>query len=317
MTFVPAPTVQVERPTHSQALHELAELLARHAPVDGTHSTTIPGLSAIRISKPSDELVHALHQPAVCVIVQGSKRVLLRNEVYAYDASRFLVFTVDLPISAQVVEASAQEPYLCLRLDFDAGEIAALLLKSGEPAPAREGSMRGLYLSRTSEPMLDAMVRLMRLLDAPEDAAALAPLAVQEILYRLLKSPEGPRLATIARAGSHTHRIARAIAWLKAQYAQPLRIDELARTVHMSASSLHHHFRAVTSMSPLQYQKQLRLQEARRLLMGEVSDIAHAAYRVGYESPSQFTREYSRLFGAPPSRDVQRLRGREIMDATA
>ena len=176
--------------------------------------------------------------------------------------------------------------------------------------PAAPGpDARGLYLSRTGAPLLDAVVRLLRLLDAPgDDAAALAPLVQQEIIYRLLRSEEGARLARVARADSQAHRVARAIAWLKAHYAEPLRVETLAQHVHMSASSLHHHFRAITAMSPLQYQKQLRLQEARRLLLGEVSDAASAGHRVGYESPSQFSREYARLFGVPPARDAQRMR---------
>lgn len=295
-------------PEFNGRLRELAELLCRHAPVDGIHPTSLAGVSAIRVSRPSDEALHALHRPALCVIAQGAKRVLLQEEVYAYDASRFLVCSVDLPITAQVVEATTQAPYLCFLLDFDPSDISALLL-ARTPLPAvRAGSTRGLYLSRSSAPMLDAVVRLMRLADAPDDANLLAPLATQEILVRLLRSEEGHRLAHIARSGSQAHRIAKAIEWLKTHYAEPLRIEELAQRAHMSPSSLHHHFRTVTSMSPLQYQKQLRLQEARRLMLGEVPDAASAGHRVGYESPSQFSREYARLFGAPPARDMQRLR---------
>jgi AraC-like DNA-binding protein len=291
-----------------QALAELAAGLARHAPTDGVHATAIDGVHAIRVSRPSSELVFALHQPAVCVIAQGCKRVMLGKEVYAYDASRFLVFSVDLPVSAQVTQATPREPYLCFRLDLHAADIAALLIRTGEvPAPP-DAPGRGLYVSRTTEPLLDAVRRLVRLLDEPAERAALAPLVIQEIVYRLLCSDQGHRLAAIARADSHASRIARAIVWLKSNYAAPLRTEALARHAHMSVSSLHHHFKAVTSMSPLQYQKQLRLQEARRLLLGEVSEIAAAAFRVGYESPSQFTREYSRAFGVPPSRDLQRLR---------
>ncbi len=289
-------------------LRELADLIERHAPGDGIHETAMPGVCAIRTSEPSVEMVHAMHQPAVCVIAQGAKRVMLQSEVYAYDASRFLVFSVDLPISAQVTAATPQTPYLCFRLDLDPREIAALLLKLGMPPASQKGSSRGLYLSRTSDAMLDAVIRLMRLLDTPADAAALGPLAVQEILYRLLKSEQGEQLARIGRSESHAHRIARVISWLKAHFSETLRIERLAVEAHMSVSSLHHHFRAVTAMSPLQYQKQLRLQEARRLLLSEAIDAAAAGHRVGYESPSQFSREYSRLFGAPPSRDLRRLR---------
>jgi AraC-like DNA-binding protein len=292
----------------SRRIGDLADLLARQAGEDGIWPTPIPGLSVIRFSKPSEEIAHALHQPAVCIIAQGAKRVMLRNEVFSYDASRFLVFSVDLPISAQVTDATADAPYLCFRLDLDPATISALLLKAGYAAAAHEPSGRGLFLTQVSDTMVDAAVRLMKLLESPDDASMLAPLAVQELHYRLLRTEQGARLASIAQADSHACRIARTIAWLKTHFAEPLSIEALAREAHMSTSSLHFHFRNVTSMSPLQYQKLLRLQEARRLLVGETTDVSDAGYRVGYESPSQFSREYSRLFGLAPSRDAQRLR---------
>jgi AraC-like DNA-binding protein len=264
-------------------------------------------VSAIKLSAPSDELVHALHQPAVCIIAQGAKRVMLRDEVYTYDASRFLVFSTDLPISAQVTEAKSGEPYLCFRLDLDPVEISELVLQLGPPPARRVATHRGLFLSSVSNGMLDAAIRLMQLLDAPEDVAALAPLATRELVYRLLRSEQGERLAQVARADSHANRVMRAVCRLKSNFAEPLKLDELARECCMSTSSLHHHFRAVTSMSPLQYQKQLRLQEARRLLLSEGIEVSKAGYSVGYESPSQFSREYSRLFGVPPSKDVSRF----------
>jgi AraC-like DNA-binding protein len=293
---------------------DLARHLARHSEADGIWPTAIPGLSVIRFSQPSEEIAHALHQPAVCIIAQGAKRVMLRDEVFGYDASRFLVFSVDLPISAQITDATEAAPYLCFRLDLDPAIISSLLLKtSGHGAGAGESTERGLYLSPVTETMVDAAIRLMELLDAPEDAAVVAPLAVQELHYRLLRSEQGGRLASIAQTDSHAHRIARVIAWLKAHFAEPLSIDDLARVAHMSTSSLHLHFRNVTSMSPLQYQKLLRLQEARRLLVGTTTEVSDAGYRVGYESASQFSREYSRLFGLPPSRDAQRLRASGAM----
>ncbi|MCU7370716.1 AraC family transcriptional regulator [Paucibacter sp. O1-1] len=301
-------TLQPESRDLAHRVGDLARLLQRHAPKDGVSPTAIPRLSAIRFSSPSDELVHALHQPAVCIIAQGAKRVLLRDEVYSYDASRFPVFSTDLPISAQVTHASQDAPYLCFRLDLDPAEISEMVLKLQSAAPARAVTCRGLYLSRVDEGMLDAAIRLMRLLDTPHDAATLAPLAAQELVYRLLRSEQGERLAQASRADSHAHRVTRAITWLKANFAEPLRIEDLARDVHMSTSSLHHHFRAITAMSPLQYQKQLRLQEARRLLLADGVEVSKAGYAVGYESASQFSREYSRLFGVPPSRDAQRLR---------
>lgn len=286
---------------------ELAAQLLRHTPGDGVHPTAIPRLSLIRAARPGEPLV-LLHQPALCVVAQGKKRVHLADEVYVYDASRFLVITIDLPVTGQVVEASPAAPYLCLRLDLDPGELAQMLLEFGPPPPAPQAPARGLYLSAATPAMLDAVLRLTRLLDAPEDIPALAPLAVRELTYRLLKSDEGWRLRQIAAGDGQARRIARAIDWLKQHYAEPLRIDEFARELHMSPSSLHHHFKAVTALSPLQYQKQLRLQEARRLMFSEALDATSAAFRVGYESASQFNREYSRLFGEPPARDLRRLR---------
>lgn len=309
----PAPATASRDPAvDADRVRELATRVARHAPSDGVHATAIPRLHAIRISAPSDELVHALHQPAVCIIAQGAKRVFLGDETYAYDASRFLVFSADLPVSAQVTHASREVPYLCFRLDFDPVDVSELVLQLGSPAEPprslRPPTSRGLFLNDVTDGMLDAALRLMRLLDAPEDAPTLAPLAARELVYRLLRSEQGERLAQVARADSQAGRVLRGIAWLKTHFAEPLRVDDLARECCMSTSSLQHHFRAVTSMSPLQYQKQLRLQEARRLLLAGGMEVAKAGYAVGYESPSQFSREYSRLYGRPPSKDASRLR---------
>jgi AraC-like DNA-binding protein len=286
---------------------ELAETIERFAPRDGVHPTAVERMSLIRSSRPG-EPVHALHQPALCIIAQGSKQVMLGEDVYLYDASRHLVVSVDLPVTARVLQATSQVPYLCFRLDLDPGELAAMLLQAGLPSPSQRTSARGMYLGETCPLMLDAVLRLVRLLETPEDIPALAPLAMREILYRLLKGEHGWRLNQIVTANSQAQRIARVIGWLKEHFAEPLRIEDVAREVHMSTSSLHHHFKAVTAMSPLQYQKQLRLQEARRLMLSEDVDAATAGFRVGYESPSQFSREYSRLFGAPPARDQRRLR---------
>ena len=187
-------------------------------------------------------------------------------------------------------------------------KIAALVLDMNLPAPARQAAGRGLFLENASMPMADTALRLVGLLETPDDIAALAPLAERELLYRLLRGPQGWRLVQAAMADSHAHRIARAVRWLNGRFTEPLRIEDMARAVHMSSSSLHHHFKAVTAMSPLQYQKRLRLQEARRLLLSESLDAATAGHRVGYESASQFSREYGRLFGTPPARDLQRMR---------
>ncbi|WP_377157958.1 AraC family transcriptional regulator N-terminal domain-containing protein [Roseateles sp. UC29_93] len=311
-----------------QDTEALSAMLSRHAPREGVWPTALPRLWIIRLDAPGGELAHAVQPASLCLISQGAKEVRLGEERYVYDAARFMVFTTDLPVSGRVTEATPERPYLCLRLDFDPEEVAELVARSGPPrAPAASGAPvatvapvastgnaegddlgRGLFVSAVTAEMRDASARLMRLLDHPEDQAALAAMAMRELVYRVLRSEQGERLAQVARADSQTQRVHRAIRWLKAHYAQPLRIESLAKEAHMSASSLHHHFRALTSMSPLQYQKQLRLQEARRLLIAEGLEVARAGHAVGYESPSQFSREYSRLYGAPPSRDAAKRR---------
>ncbi|MNH18271.1 Exoenzyme S synthesis regulatory protein ExsA [compost metagenome] len=219
-----------------------------------------------------------------------------------------MVVSVTLPLSGVKLDASPENPSLGLRMDLDPAEISQLIAESGPMLVPNRPSGRGLYVERTDAALLDALLRLIRLLDTPRDIAMLAPLFRREILYRLLRGPQGYRLYEIALANSQTHRVCQAITWLNQNYQLPLRIEDLAREVNLSTSTLHHRFKAVTSMSPLQYQKQLRLQEARRLMLNDGLEAAVAAYRVGYESPSQFSREYSRLYGAPPIRDVARLR---------
>ncbi len=286
---------------------ELARLVEGFVGCDGMHQTAIEPLHLIRCASPG-EMVYGLHKPALCIIVQGGKEVRLADELYRYDPLHYLVVSVTLPVAGCVIRASSEEPYLCIRLDIDPSLIAALVTET-DPAPAPvEAAGRGLYLDRIDSPLLDATLRLVRLLGDPKDIPVLAPLAVREIFYRLLCGPQGQHLQAVALQGSQSHRVNDAIEWLNRNYVEPLRIDDLARRVNLSSSSLHHRFKALTAMSPLQYQKQLRLQEARRLLMVEGLDVSTAAYRVGYESPSQFSREYSRLFGASPVKDMARLR---------
>jgi AraC-like DNA-binding protein len=286
---------------------ELAGAIERLAGRDGEHATLVPGLTLLRLSQPCAP-VHAVHRPALCVIAQGAKQLQLADERYAYDASTYLAVAQDLPVMAQVVQASDQAPYLCLRLDFDPSDLAQCALQWAS-APPRDGS-RGLFVGSVDMALLDPLLRLVRLLDAPHDIAALAPLITREVLYRLLTGAEGWRLGAFAHRGSQAHRIALAIAWLREHFAEPMRIGDLARAAHMSASSLHRHFKAVTAMSPVQYQQRLRLVEARRLMLTRSLDAASAAFCVGYQSPSQFSREYSRLFGASPARDLRALRQR-------
>ena len=295
-------------PLLDDRVRELAGLIERSTGNDGLHATAIPALQFSRLSAPMPLPMRGVQEAALCLIVQGAKRAILADEVYEYDASRFVVASVDLPVTGQVTRASSEAPYLCLVLKLSPATIAEMVTEAESAKTPLPPPSRGLFLQPSSVEMLDAAIRLVKLLDAPHDIPLLAPLIEREILYRVLCSPQGAMLRHIGIADSQGQRVAKAIHWLRQHYAQPLRIDHIAREVHMSASALHHHFKAVTAMSPLQYQKQLRLQEARRLMLSEVMDAASAGHRVGYESPSQFSREYSRMFGAPPVRDVERLR---------
>jgi AraC-like DNA-binding protein len=286
----------------------LAAGIARWTEVDGEpFITSIPSLALYRRTTPSAP-TSCMYDPSVALIVQGSKRVLLGDDAYLYDECQFLVASVDLPAIGEILEASREKPFLALMMKIDQRVVTDLMVEGRIPPPRNEPTGRGMTVGEASLPLLQAFLRLVELLDEPNDIPALAPLIQREILYRLLTSDQGSRLWQIASVGSQGHRIARAIDWLKAHATEPLRVDELAASVQMSTSTFHHHFRAVTAMSPLQFQKWLRLNEARRLMLSENLDASTAAYRVGYESPSQFGREYHRLFGAPPLRDIMNLR---------
>jgi AraC-like DNA-binding protein len=284
---------------------DLAALIDRLAVDDGDHETAIAGLNLYRSSQPINSKC-GVYTSTLTLVAQGGKRVLLAGERYDYDQANYLVTTIDLPVIYSVTEASPERPCLCVVWQLDPSRIAELL--TADLPPVKVSAGRGMSISPLSHDMLDAVLRLVRLLETPADIPMLAPLIERELLYRLIISDQGARLRQIAMTGSQTQQIARAIDWLKQHFNAPLRIQELARTVNMSVSSLHHHFKAITAMSPLQYQKLLRLQEARRLLLTEHCDAASAAHRVGYESPSQFSREYSRFYGAPPLRDVAQIR---------
>ena len=249
-----------------------------------------------------------MYEPGICLAVQGAKRVLLGNESYVYGARRFLITSVDIPSIVQIIQASRTKPYLGLRLKFDLQEISQLMADSNLPPPGNQPSRRGIATGEITSPLLAAFRRLIDLLDEPQDIPILAPIIQREIYYRLLVGDQGGLLRQITTVGSRSHRISRTISWLKSHFAQPFRIDDLASQVNMSKSTFHHHFQTVTAMSPLQYQKWLRLNEARRLMLTERLDAATASLQVGYESASQFSREYGRLFGAPPLRDITSLR---------
>ena len=286
---------------------ELAELVARHLPGDGTLEAA-PGVFLYHFSSPTGP-IYGVAEPSFCVIAQGSKEILLGGERYRYDESNYLLVSVGLPVTGHVIEASPERPYLAVRLVLDPGIVTPILLEAGLLDSRMDSGVKAIAVSRLDASLLDAVVRIIRLLDARSDYGVLAPLAIREIAYRLALGEQGGRLRQIAVISGREHRVARAIERLRIDYTKPLRVADLARQAGMSISGFHHHFKAVTAMSPLQFQKHLRLQEARRLLLAGDVDAARAGYRVGYEEASHFSREYKKLFGEPPRRDVERLRG--------
>ncbi|MDO9338353.1 MAG: AraC family transcriptional regulator [Caulobacter sp.] len=288
-------------------IDEIAGIIARHVPADGLHASILPRLSLIRSCRPT-EAVPALYRPSLCIIAQGRKQVELGGRSYVYDPAKYLAVSVDLPLVGSILDASPERPYLCLALDIDLPALSDLMLQNA-PAPAAEPVGPALGVSEVEPGLLDAALRLARLLDAPADAPALAPLAEREILYRLLSGAQAPMIRHIANAESRLAKVSRAISWLRRNYAHPVSVERLAADVGMSPSSFHSHFKAATTLSPLQYRTRVRLQEARRMMVAEAMDAASAGFAVGYESPSQFSRDYSRLYGAPPLKDARRLRG--------
>lgn len=286
----------------------LAGLIAAYAPYDGSFDLRVPGVHASRASRPNKDCIYNLGIPSLCIVAQGAKAVTVGPAVYEYDAARMIVFSVAVPVAARITKASFAEPYLSLRLDLEAQKISELVLKvfpNGLP-PVQERN--AVYVTPADASIVNALTRLMECLAQADDAAQVAPLVVDEILIRLLRSPIGVRVAQMGLAESSLRRIATAITWLRENYSQSMKVEELADLVHMSPSSFHEHFKSVTSMSPLQYQKVLRLQEARRLMLSSLVDAGTASQRVGYLSASQFSREYSRFFGSAPTRDIARLR---------
>ncbi|GLI35623.1 AraC family transcriptional regulator [Desulforhabdus amnigena] len=298
------PTRRADSLTVAQA--ELAGSIARWIGENNQLTTAILSLTLCRWETTTEPTSY-MHPPSICLIAQGSKRVMLGEDAYLYDANHFLITSVDLPVVAQIIEASREKPYLGLTLELDQRTIAQLLVDSRQPLPRKPETGRAMAVSEVPLPLLNAFQRLIDLLDAPEDIPILVPLVLREIFYRLLVGEQGARLRQITTVGSHSHQIARAIDWLKDNFNQPLRVDDLAAYSGMSTSSFYHHFRSLTAMSPLQFQKRLRLNEARRLMLTKRLDAATASFQVGYESPSQFSREYHHLFGAPPLRDIKNL----------
>jgi AraC-like DNA-binding protein len=289
------------------ALDALGKSIARWTDKGDQPKTAIPGLSLYKRDAPTPP-ASFMFEPRICVIAQGAKRVLLGDEPYVYDPQHFLITSVDLPTVVQIIKASREKPYLGLIMELDQRVMSQLMVDSNLPPPRPQQSSRGIATGEITLPLLSTFQRLIDLLDEPKDIPIVAPIIQREIFYRLLVGDQGARLRQMASTGSQSNQIARAIDWLKGNFTKPLRIDDLAAQVNMSTSTFHHHFREVTAMSPLQYQKWLRLNEARRLMLAENKDATTTAFQVGYESPSQFSREYGRMFGAPPLRDITSLR---------
>ncbi|SNZ14666.1 transcriptional regulator, AraC family [Terribacillus aidingensis] len=287
-------------------IKELAELIQRSVTADGTHDTSIPGLQLVRASRISDP-VYSVYEPSLCVVAQGSKMVMLGDESYTYDSASYLTASVHLPITGQVVKASSENPYLCVNLQLDMDLVLEVLQSSNPVLPDRPPS-RGLVINQVDNSLIEAVLRLIKLLENPQDIPVLGTSVKREIIYRVLQHDYNDSMKHFALAGSQGQRIAKVIGMLNREFVQPLKVDELAREARMSSSSFYSHFKEVTGMSPVQYQKQLRLQEARRLLLTENLEAAEAAFQVGYESPSHFSREYSRRFGLSPMKDIRRLR---------
>jgi AraC-like DNA-binding protein len=294
-----------ERRTQSNR-EELAERIAQALPEDGTLDVS-PDFRLARSSRPTAP-VHAVYEPAFCFVAQGSKQALLGEEVFRYDPGHYLIFTVDLPLVFQVEEASKERPYLGFRLNLDPSLVASIMMESGIEIKKGDASAKALDVGPTDANLLDAVVRLVRLLDSPFEGKVLAPLITREIVFRLLMGGQKARLGHLLASARDAGRISKAIGHLRENFDQQLKMDNIARELGMSVSGFHHHFKSVTAMSPLQFQKQIRLQEARRLMLGEDLDAASAGFRVGYDDPAYFSRDYKKLFGAPPQRDIIKLR---------
>jgi len=289
------------------AIRGLAESVARLTEKGNLRTTSVSGLSLFRITELSEPIT-GMYEPSVCVIAQGAKKVQLGNDVFIYDSNHYLFSGLHLPVIANVIEASPKKPYLGLVLRFDFKDISQLLLDSQLPSPRTNASQRGMATGLLTVPFVDAFNRLVNLIDEEKDIPILAPIIKREIFYRLLVGEQGTLLRQLAMTGSQNQQVAQAVTWLKTNFSQQVRVEDLAEMVDMGTSTFHHHFRCMTALSPLQYQKQLRLQEARRLMLSENIDAASAAFQVGYESPSQFSREYRRLYGVPPVRDIETIR---------
>ena len=297
--------------SHKSAINkceELAALVDRHTDNqgNGVHATAIAPLEFTRESNPAAAMP-GVSEPLLAIVVQGQKELCLNEETFRYGVAQYLVLSVDLPVSAYVSEATPTQPYLGFKLKLDPAQLCEIIAHT-QPCISQKEPVKGCFVSNAEPSLIDCVLRLTKLLDTPQDVSFLVPMIIREIYYRLLMGEQSEAVRQIATAGSNMQRIAEVIKDIRAELTKPLRIEDLAEQVNMSASSFHRHFKTVTSMSPLQYQKQLRLLAARQIMLAENADATQAAYQVGYESTSQFSREYARMFGVPPIRDVERLR---------
>jgi AraC-like DNA-binding protein len=290
-----------------QQLEQLKKQLAPHMPHYGGIESLIPELFLYRTDVPT-EVTPVVYEPSLCIMLQGEKEVYLNTDRLIYDPLSYLLVPITVPVSGKVTQASPEQPYLALRMTIDLKELADLVIDLGGRVERSTSQVKAMSMGRVDESLLSAVSRLVQLLDKPADIPVLYPLLKREILYRLLLGDLGSQLRDFMLLDSQGHRISKVIELLRKKYNEPLRIKELADEVHLSESALFQAFKAVTAMSPLQYQKKLRLNEARRIMLHEGVEAATASYKVGYESPSQFSREYSRLFGAPPKTDIERVR---------
>ncbi|CAI4156976.1 MAG: AraC family transcriptional regulator CmrA [Rickettsiales bacterium] len=288
-------------------LNELAAIIDKHTANEGTTDSPIPGLQLFKSTVPNLP-TPTVFNPSLCLLVQGQKQVLLHNDIYPYTVSEFLVVSVDLPVTGKVTVATPDTPYLALKIDIDVSTLSELLLSMDNSLIQSKSFSRGLNVAKADHVVADSILRMLRMLDTPKDIPVLSSNMMREILYRVLQSEYGHLLASITFKGSHIERISNAIRAIKKDFNKPLTVNSLAEIAGMSVSGFHAHFKTVTSMSPLQFQKQLRLIEARHLMLSENMDAAAAAYQVGYESASQFSREYVRMFGTPPKRDINNLK---------
>ena len=294
-----------EQDDSAQARARLAELIARYAPHDGLFDLPLPGVHLLRTSTQETNPTRAVTKPGMCIIAQGAKRVLIGQDVYDYDNSRMAVYSTEVPVSAKILKASEAEPYLCLIVDIEPQKLAELTMKAFPNGLPKVQHPRPLFIGKANPKIVEAGSRLLELLCQPNDAEFLQPLITDEIFIRLLRSDIGTLVAQIAATDSSLQRISKAISWIREHFREPMKVETLATLSNMSVSAFHSHFKTVTSMTPLQFQKELRLHEAKQVMLNRMMDVSTACMHVGYSSVSQFSREYSRLFGVSPSKDAR------------